>query len=258
MIRSIPRVALIAAGLVVFAGTIGGGIVLAEGRDAPTPSPTTQAGPSNSAKGPKAYTDDFIQKLADNLHIDVQTLKDALKTTSLGEIDQAVSDGKIDQATADKIKTAINNGDVPGFELPRLGNGAAPGAKANGGPGGPGRFAFAAPADLNAIAGFLGTDVATLRSELTGGKTLAQAAEAHGKTRDELKTFLTDQQASRLAAAVTAGKITQAQADAVTQKFATTIDNILDQTIQPPPMGRGHKPATGNKTNPPTPTTGTN
>lgn len=263
MIRSIPRVALIAAGLVVFAGTIGGGMVLAEGKDAPTPTPTTQTQPAGpgakpNAKDPKAYSDDFIQKLAGNLNIDVQTLKDALKTTSLGEIDQAVANGTIDQATADKIKTAIANGDVPGFQLPRIGKGGPGASPKMGGVGG--GFGFVRPgADLNGIATFLGIDIKTLKSELASGETPAQVAGAHGKTRDDLKTFLTTQLSTRLAAAVSSGKLTQAQADAETQKFSTAVDGYLDHTIQAPQMGRGHKPGPGKQpAATATPGTGTN
>lgn len=47
--------------------------------------------------------------------------------------------------------------------------------------------------DLAGVAGFLGISREELVKELAQGKSLAEIAEAHGKTRDELKTYLVSQ-----------------------------------------------------------------
>lgn len=254
MPRTFPKVAAMTAGFAVIVATLGGGVMLARADGTPTPTPgaTSSATPPKNGKDPKAFTDDFIQKLADNLGIPVQTLKDALKKTSLDELDKAVADGKLTQDQANKIRDAINNG-APGgfgFNIPFFGgrgpgggkpNGAAPnGATPNGAPNIPGsRGGFGlGPANDDAIATFLGIDADTLHGELKNGKTLVQVAEAHGKTRDELKTFITSQEDAQIAAAVTAGKLTQAQADAIKANQSGQVDKFID--AQQP--GHGPKP----------------
>jgi hypothetical protein len=52
--------------------------------------------------------------------------------------------------------------------------------------------------DSEALATFLGTTTDELRTELRSGQSLAQIAEAHGKTRDELKSYLIDQYSAKL------------------------------------------------------------
>jgi hypothetical protein len=83
-------------------------------------------------------------------------------------------------------------------------------------------------ADGAALATFLGIDQATLRNDLQGGKTLAQEAEAHGKSRDQLKAFLTQQFNASIDAEQQAGRITSDQATTMKQKFADNLDTMID------------------------------
>lgn len=164
--------------------------------------------------------DDYIARLAANLGIDEQTLRDALKATSLQEIDQAQTDGKITQAEADRMRADVNAGQAPLFGLPGGGHH---------GRGGPGFFAG------DELATFLGVDEATLRADLQGGKTLAQEATDHGKSREELKAFLTQQFATKMDEEVQEGHLT---ADEATQKksdFASGLDALVD--VQGGPAG---------------------
>jgi len=258
MNRSIPRVAAVSAGLVVFAATLGGGIVLAQSNDSPTaPGSTQQVQTDTPPAGhdPKARMEEFLQKLAGNLNIPEQQLKDALKQTSTDEVDKALADGKIDKATADKIRSAIRNGEG-GFAfglMPIGGRGKGPQGGPNGGPqtgpnggpqGGPnGGSQRGGPGmglgNTDAIAKFLGTDAKTLRDELGGGKTPAEVAQAHGKSRDELKTFLTSELDARLKQQVDSGRLTQAQADAMRTQAAANIDKVLDSKLPQGPGGPG-------------------
>ena len=58
--------------------------------------------------------------------------------------------------------------------------------------------------DAVALAAFLGITSDELKTELRSGSSLAAVAVAHGKTRDELKTFLIEQYTSRLDAIIDA------------------------------------------------------
>ena len=71
------------------------------------------------------------------------------------------------------------------------------------------------------------------------GATLATVAQAHGKSRDELKAFLTDDAKTHLAQEVTEGDITQAQADARLADLTANLDARIDATM-PAFGGRGH------------------
>ena len=243
MIRSIPGVAAVSAGLVVFAATLGGGIVLAQSNGSPTaPGSTLQAQPGTPPTGqdPKVRMEEFIKKLATNLGIDEQKLKDGLKKTATDEVDKALAGNTIDQATADKIRAAIQNGDGGfGFGLPWVGGrGAGPQGGMNDGGnhrGGPGMGL----GDLNAIATFLGTGAKTLRDELGSGKTPAEVAASHGKSRDALKAFLTSEMDARLKQQVDSGRLTPAQAEAMRTQSAANIDKMLDSKLPQGPGGPG-------------------
>jgi hypothetical protein len=58
--------------------------------------------------------------------------------------------------------------------------------------------------DAEAVATFLGITEDELKSELRDGSSLAAIAEAHGKSRDELKTFLIEQYTAGLDAIIDA------------------------------------------------------
>ncbi len=122
MTRSFPKLLALGAGFAVFAGMLGGGLMLARADDTPTP-PTAPAAttpaPTKPKIDPKAVSDDFLQKLADNLKIDVATLKDALKKTGEDELQKLVDDGVLTQDQADKLKGMFENADGTfGFNLP--------------------------------------------------------------------------------------------------------------------------------------------
>src|SRR6185295_17871443 len=93
-----------------------------------------------------------------------------------------VASGELTQAQADQIKQQIANApaDAPFF-------GGGPGDHGRGGPG----FGGGDPAK---IADFLGITADQFHTEIDAtGATLATVAQAHGKSRDELKAFLTDE-----------------------------------------------------------------
>ena len=99
---------------------------------------------------------------------------------------------------------------------------------------------------LQAAADYLGVSVDTLVSDLRSGKTLAQEAQAKGKSVDGLVKALTDAATSKLDAAVKAGWLTQAQEDAITAKLKQVVTDLVNGTHpampltpQAPRLGRG-------------------
>jgi polyhydroxyalkanoate synthesis regulator phasin len=93
-----------------------------------------------------------------------------------------------------------------------------------GGPGGRGRRGFGE--DLTAAATAIGIPADQLRTELNG-KSLAQVAQAHGKSATDVATALKNAAHTRIDQAVTAGKLTAAQA--ATEK--TSVDQRIDQQV---------------------------
>jgi hypothetical protein len=117
-----------------------------------------------------------------------------------------------------------------GSETPLPGLGFTPGA------GAPGFGLFIGGASEE-VAAFLGISLDQLESELSAeGATPASVAEAHGRTREELKTFFTEQQEAQLSDAVAAGTMSQEDADQTLEDFASRIDDMIDGNV---PVGGG-------------------
>ena len=122
-----------------------------------------------------------------------------------------VKDDTITQAQADKVASTLND------KLPAGGGG--PGA------GGPG---------LDAVAKAVGITTDELRTGLQGGKTLAQLAKDNGVDQSTLVDRLVTAAKTQIAAAVTAGRLTQAQADTITSDLQ---DRITQQVTSTGPVG---------------------
>ena len=131
-----------------------------------------------------------------------------------------VSKGTITQAQATAIIAAL---DAAKANQPPIG--------INGGP----RFAGPGKADkasiLSLISSTLNIDSATIKSRLAAGETLATIA---GAKRDALIAALVAEETKRIDAAVTAGKLTAAQA---TTLKSTLSAHITDEVNSTPPVG---------------------
>jgi uncharacterized protein YidB (DUF937 family) len=223
-VKRIPRAALVAAGLVAMAGIVGGGIVFAQTSGSSSPLGNMTA--LTSQAGANSNHSDYITQLATNLGTDVATLKSAISKTNTDALNKAVAAGTITQAQADKISAALQGGNSFFF--------GAGGPKTPGNPSGPGRGTpfFSGIADVEGSVGtFLGITPAQLKTELQGGKSLADVATAHGKTRDDLKAFLTTQATAQIDKAVSAGTLTQTQADQITSALSSHLDQIIDAKL---------------------------
>src|SRR5260370_1396270 len=100
--------------------------------------------------------------------------------------------------------------------------------KAAAGPGAQG-----VPDDLSAAATYLGVRDAALVADVQAGKTLAQVASAtSGKTTSGLIAALVTAETAEINARVTAGRLTQAQADAeianLTARFTAFVNGTKD------------------------------
>jgi hypothetical protein len=101
--------------------------------------------------------------------------------------------------------------------------------------------------ELDAAASYLGTTAASLLTELQSGKTLAQVATAtSGKSTSGLIAALVAAEKTEIAAAVSSGKLTQAQADQITSTLTQRFTDLVNG-VHPAggPGGFGHGPGGG-------------
>jgi polyhydroxyalkanoate synthesis regulator phasin len=228
------RVTALAAGgalaAVLSAGVIAG-VVSARPSEQQSPTPTPRAGATATpSAGSQRRTqveqrvNEYLDRLARNLGVTPDRLRDALKQTALEEVDAALARGDITQEQAQRLRDRINQAGGLGFFGPGFVKGFGPM-----GPGGKGdRVHLGIKATGERLAQWLGITEQQLRDELRG-RSLAEVAQAHGKSRDQLKQFLLDNARQTLSDAVARGAITQQQADRVLQRLEDTIDQMIDR-----------------------------
>lgn len=91
---------------------------------------------------------------------------------------------------------------------------------------------------LRVAAEYVGVAPRELVRELRAGRSLAQVAAAHGKTREGLKSALVDAVEARLDRALAAGRITAAQHAERLARVEQRVDRVIDRTNLRP--GRRH------------------
>jgi F0F1-type ATP synthase delta subunit len=96
--------------------------------------------------------------------------------------------------------------------------------------------------DLDAAATYLGTTASALVTQLRSGKTLAQIA---GSKTDGLIAALVDHEKQEIADAVTAGRLTQAQADEITATLTQRFTDLVNGVHRALGPGRGFGPGPG-------------
>ena len=150
----------------------------------------------------------FLDKLAAALNIQRSALDTTLVSAGNSAVDAALQQGKITQAEATALKARIQAGDVGVLFGGRGGRG---------GPGGPGGARVDGLQDtmLDAAAAKLSITRDVLTTQLRSGQTLAQLAAAHNTTEKAVVDAALAAAKTKLAAAVTAGTITQAQSDTI-------------------------------------------
>jgi hypothetical protein len=184
---------------------------------------------SQSARSAAIVTD-----AANQLGVQPGALSNALKKAEENQVDAAVAAGRLTQAQADKIKAAIESG-----QAPLVGGGGFGRGLGRGGPGfgrGGGGF-FGGGGQLAAAATYLGVTQAELQSDLQSGKTLASVATAQGKTAAGLVSAMVAAQKTKLDAAVTAGNLTQTQAQSIESSLQQRTTDLVNGTFPQRPDG---------------------
>jgi hypothetical protein len=186
----------IAVGTAALAATVGAGGAIA----------ATQL---NREQESKAVLDDAAEQLG----VEPSELSDALKDALANRVDAAVDAGRLTEEQGAELKERIESGDVPLLGL--------------GGPGFGHRVHHIG--DLDAAASYLGMTEVSLRTALEGGKTLAQIAEDRDKSVDGLVNALVDDAEAELAAAVKAGRLTDAQRDSIVSGLKERITRLVNE-----------------------------
>jgi len=175
----------------------------------------------------------FWDRVAQKLGIQTSTLTDAVKSARTDQIDEAVQNGDLTQKQADALKQRLaqtpDAGPEP-FGQGSMGHGSMDGGFGFGKGFGFGRgFELGLPDAMNKLAGFLGISQDQLQTQLQASDaTLATVAQANGKSRDELKTFIRDTVKANLDAAVANGDLTQKREDAALAQLDANLDKIVD------------------------------
>ncbi|GAC1424359.1 MAG: hypothetical protein NVSMB54_06990 [Ktedonobacteraceae bacterium] len=185
---------------------------------------TSEVSASRASSATNDYCTQFQKDLASKLKVTPEQLKSAESSAASDTIDQMVKDGKITKAQADKIKARLGNatncqfkgkgGNLGGVKMQKLQ-----------------QYLVAAEAQ---VAKGLTISAAELTSQLQAGKSLHDIATAHKVSDPQLKTLLNNAIKSELTAAVSAGDVTQAQADMVKNQLSSN-SAFLDRLIN------GHK-----------------
>ncbi len=216
---------------VISAGVLVGAVNARPSDQAPSPTATPRPGAAARQQQAQQRMDEVLNRLAANLGITPDKLKDAIKQTALQEVDQAVQDGRMTAEQAQRAKDAINNGTLPGLGFGPHFPGGRGGMMAGGRTGMPGLGGLRGVD--NALPSFFGITADQLRTEMRD-KSLAEIAQAHGKSVDDLKAFIISNVEQQTTAAVNAGKITQQMADRIVAGIKNNIDAIVN-----------HKPGQG-------------
>jgi uncharacterized protein YidB (DUF937 family) len=244
------RVALIAAGLL--AGGIAGGYGVAYATAATSPSPG--ASPGGAAAGPhqenRAAEQQAIAaaigitpaQLATELQggkslaqvaqahgVDPAKVVSVVAAFKTKQIDAALAAGKITQAQADAMKARVQD------QATRFVNEIKPRGGMHGG-----RIGDAA--DQKVVADAIGISTSQLLTEVQSGKTIAQVAQAHGVDPAKVISALVAEETKEVDDALAAGKITQAQADAMKARLQQRVQNQVNGVRPPGGRPRGAAP----------------
>ena len=202
--RSKVKVAAVAAAALAAAG---GGVGIA----------ATQLSPTEQS-------DAIVADAAEQLGVEASELDAALTKALQNRVDAAVEDGRLTEAQGEELKQRLADGNVPLVGL---------------GPGGPGMHGHHRLLDLSAAAAFLGVPQAELRARLADGDTLAEVAQAEGKTADGLVAALLSAARERLAEAVEVGRLTEEQRAEKLEGLEERIEDAVQNGLPGPRWHHG-------------------
>lgn len=169
-------------------------------------------------QSPSAESKAVINDAAKTLGIAPSKLSAALKKAFEDRIDAAVAAGRLTEQQGDELKQRIESGDFPLFGPPAFGPGF----------GAPHPFFHG----LEAAATYLGLTEAQLESRINNGKTLAQIAEAEGKSVDGLKAAMLKDARAKLDEAVKAGRLSKAEEQQVLKDLGQRIEDLVNGQLR--------------------------
>jgi hypothetical protein len=199
------------------------------------------AASQRTSTSPQAQTQAVVTDAAGQLGVSPTALTAAIKKALVDQIEAQVTAGTITRTQATALEARLAQTDAPLFAF-----GGGPG----GGPGGGHRGHGGGPVSLDAAATYIGVTAGELRTQLTAGKSLAAVATANGKTTDGLKAALTTAAKTDVGAAVTAGRLTQAQADTILAALPARLDEEINEVHAGGLGGPGGPPPAGSSTAP--------
>lgn len=162
---------------------------------------------------PSEESKQIVDAAAADLGVTSAELTAALKKALLARVDAQLKAGTIGKEQAAALKQRI---DSEAFAL----------FGPLGGPRGGGHHGVA----LAAAAAYLGTTESTLRTSLASGKSLADVAKAtDGKTVDGLVAAIVAAEKKQLAAAVTSGRLTEAQQAALLEGLQARVTAMVNR-----------------------------
>lgn len=186
-------------------------------------------------ESPGAQRKAIIDDAASRLHVTPQALSSALKKALEDRIDAAVAAGRLTKQQGDELKAQIAKGQTPAVGGIEWGFGHGARSFGFGPPEGMFRGGFAGGivgAGSRAVTAYLGITQAQLRGALRSGKSLAQIAQAHGKTTDGLVAAIVATAKTRLDKAVAAGHLSATQEKAILGRLGTVVSTVVTHSPQ--------------------------
>jgi hypothetical protein len=167
-----------------------------------------------TASSPSEESKAIVNDAAKSLGVEPSKLSAALKKAYEDRIDAAVAAGRLTKQQGDELKQRIESGDFPLVGAPGFGHHF----------GGPHELGHG----LDAAASYLGLTEDQLHSRLESGKTLAEIAEAQGKSVDGLKAAMVKDAKTHLDAAVKAGRLSAAEEQRMLAGLQQRIDDLVN------------------------------
>ena len=188
--------------------------------------------------GGTSLKDDLLADVAKRLGISEERLRAAFSDAWKARLEAAVEDGKLTEEEAERLQERF---DERGFALPGLGT-PRPGGPGLGSLFGLGHGLLQGAGDVvEAAADYLGLTEAELLERLRDGDSLADVAEAEGKSVDGLEAALREATKAELDEAVEDGVLTREQADRLGEALGEHVDDLVQGSLRlGPGLGRGH------------------
>jgi hypothetical protein len=174
---------------------------------------------------PAAEREAFLEDAAGRLGVEPGELEGALEEAAVARVEDALESGRLTEEQATELKERIRSGQLG---LPGLGfRGGAPGL---GGPDAHG-FKHAGLGLLEPAADYLGLEEEALRDRLSDGDSLAEIAEAEGKSVEGLVDALVAAARERL----DDGRLDESEREEMVERIRERVEDLVQGALP----GRG-------------------